>query len=272
MNYLKFKKSISRASVALAAAFILMVIAVDLIYPKFFPSTLIFLAKPFWAAGNSLTAIIHSGFLSSRSSLMRENQELRDALLDARLQLLTLSAINKENAELKALLSRSAGENLLAASVLARPPFSPYDTFIIDVGSALGVRIGDLALAADHHLIGEVSEVGPNFAKVKLFSSPGSQVEIVIGDQGIETVAVGQGGGAFLTRLPKGVVVKVGDPVIFPSLHSRIYGFVESVEEAETDTFQNVYFRSPVNVAEINYIGLLHRTNWSKEKTEKITD
>jgi len=260
MNYQKFRGDFSgRRKYIVFALFAMGVLALDIVLPTFLPAIFLFVAKPFWKAGDGLTGAASARLFSSKAEVLSVNRELRSRIIDAELRLKTLKALQEENTALKKLLGRDGERVAIAAAVLSRPPFSPYDTFIIDAGKALGVEVGDLAVFAGAHLIGEITEVGITYAKVKLFSSPNVKTAILVGDANIQAEALGQGGGAFLARLPKGVSVSEGDAVTMPSFNLGIYGFVERVVADETDTFQKIYFRSSVSISEVRFVGVERR-------------
>ncbi|HYF10110.1 MAG TPA: hypothetical protein VD967_00705, partial [Candidatus Paceibacterota bacterium] len=93
-------------------------------------------------------------------------------------------------------------------------------------------------------------------ALVKLLSAPGEEQEVMIGSS-TPAKAIGVGGGNFRILLPKGSAVAVGDPIVFPSISPRIFGKVEEIESDASDTFERVYFQSPVNLFELRWIEIL---------------
>jgi hypothetical protein len=49
-------------------------------------------------------------------------------------------ALKKENEDLKALMGRKEDKNMILSQVIKKPPYSPYDSFILDVGEGHGIK------------------------------------------------------------------------------------------------------------------------------------
>lgn len=201
-----------------------------------------------------ISSILPAGIRSARS-LGAENQELRK-----RLDILTAESADREmlrieNEELKTLLGRGNEEKIVYAAVIKRPPDSPYDTFILDAGSELGIKSGDTVVFGSV-VVGEIIEAGRGFSKAELFSSSGNSFQGVLGsDVAIE--AKGLGGGAFEALLPLGAEVFSGEPVVLPSISSRIFGSVQKIEEKREAGFKRILFAMPVNPNQIDAVGVV---------------
>jgi len=170
-----------------------------------------------------------------------------------------LLAINEilqtENDNLKDLLGRKdAKQKTVLATVLVKPPQTPYDMLTIDIGADQNVKVGDKVMANANIYIGEVSEVMPRLAKVTLYSTPGRKLSVVLGESLVTMEAVGIGGGNFNIYIPREVEVKEGDVIVIPSITANVFGIVEKVNFKETDSFQTVLFKSPVNISELNFV------------------
>jgi hypothetical protein len=97
----------------------------------------------------------------------------------------------------------------------------------------------------------------PHSAKVSLFSTPGRKLSVVLGSSSITMEAVGIGGGNFNILVPIEIEVKEGDVITIPSITTNIFGIVEKVNFKETDSFQTVIFKSPVNISELKYVQVI---------------
>jgi hypothetical protein len=53
------------------------------------------------------------------------------------------------------------------------------------------------------------------------------------------------------------VEVKESDVIVVPSITTNIFGIVEKVSFEEKDSFQTVLFKSPVNIAELNFVEVI---------------
>ncbi|MFA5934875.1 MAG: rod shape-determining protein MreC [Candidatus Paceibacterota bacterium] len=201
-------------------------------------------------------SILNNGLLlSSKKSLIKENEVLKEQISKGEKDRIIFDLVKKENEELKDILNRKSNKNnYVLGSVLIKPFLSPYDTLIIDVGSSDGIKIGSKVLADGNSFIGYVSEVYSNTSKVVLYSSYGEKIPVLIGQNNIEKEALGIGAGNFKVEMPRESDVKEGDTIIIPSVSSNIFGVVEKVQFKATDSFQNVLFKSPVNISELKWV------------------
>jgi len=199
-----------------------------------------------------------STFFSSKAALVSENTALMSRLETMRAEMLDRDMLFLENRSLKEALGRREEEKTVLASVLSRPNRSPYDTLLIDIGADHDLRTGDLALGLGSVVIGRVAAVYERSALVKLFSAPGEEQEIIIGSS-TPAKAIGVGGGNFRVVLPKGSPVSVGDPIVFPAINSRIFGKVGEIATDSSDTFERIFFQSPVNIFELRWIEILQQ-------------
>jgi len=132
--------------------------------------------------------------------------------------------------------------------VLTRPPFSPYDTFIvtnngITVGSDVYVR---------GVLIGYVEDVYMYTARVRLLSSPDTNTVVRIGT--VDAEAVGHGGGRYRISLPKDVPVAAGDVVVAPDRGYQLLGTVSAIDDSEAGSFKTVHIALPTSLSDITTV------------------
>lgn len=241
-----------------------VVIALLIIGAGFFKSVALSIVKfPIAVVGKAADGIasLGDGFLSS-SLLMEENRLLLHRIEMLEAQNVRLSGVEIQYRDMLATFGRSdyASSSVLnipytVASVMVRPPHTPFDIFGIDAGERDGVVEGDLVVYKGI-VIGVVDSVSANISNVRLFSSPQSSITVRIGS--IDVEAVGQGGGRIKLEAPKSEEIKVGDPVFMPALSLDLIGIVREVESPESNAFQSVYFGAPVSLAEIRYLELHH--------------
>ena len=210
-------------------------------------------------AWNMLDAVA-DGFVSN-VALSEENRVLRHQIASLEAQVARDAGVARQYGDLLASLGRVAhASSTLAgarphvvASVLARPPRTPFDVFGIDAGRADGVTEGD-RVAYEGIVLGIVESVSEHTASVRLFSSPQSAITVRIGSVDVE--ATGQGGGRIRLQAPKGELIREGDPVLSPTLALDLVGIVQLIEAPENDAFQTAYFGAPVSLSEIRYVSL----------------
>ena len=174
-------------------------------------------------------------------------------------------ALKNENADLKNILGRkNNSQKEILATILAKPFFSPYDTLVIDLGSADGIAVGDQVIALGNTYIGKISEVYSHSSKVTLYSSSGETIDVLVGTSTVEKTATGMGGGNFSLQMPVGSNVNIGDPIIIPSISANIFSTVEKIDSEPTDSFETVLFKNPVNISELQYVEVVPADNTIK--------
>lgn len=248
------RKKISRRTAVLLVAAVLVLFtgllwraaAANLLWRIFTP---LFAAKTEAAAGGS-------GFFAQfedRAALARENAALKQELASSSAALVDRNFLYAENLQLKAMLGRVSQDKTLLATVIVRPPETPYGTLMLDVGSKSGVRAGDLVSAGGSAYIGRVSEAYDTASRVTLFSAPGQSYQGML--RGSVPVALtGEGSGSMEGQVPAGVDVSVGDPVLLPSIMPEFSALVTGVVAEEGESFQSVYLTLPANPLELRYL------------------
>ena len=186
-----------------------------------------------------------------------ENARLRAALASTTAALADRALLYEEVADLRARLGRpDAPHARVLAAVLERPPWTPYDTLVIDAGADHGLAAGSLVSAGGQGLVGRVSEVYDTAARVELFSAPGASYQALL--NGTMPVAVeGQGGGSLRAEVPAGTPVKVGDSVAFPGLLGGIVSVVSATEAKEGESFIVVYMRLPASPQHLRFVEVI---------------
>lgn len=154
----------------------------------------------------------------------------------------------------QAISSEKLIKDFILSVILSRPPHSPYDSLVIDIGEDKGLMQGDLVYAERHYLIGKIESVNPTTSIVKLFSSPDEKIDVLLGSSTIPVVAEGRGGGNFYIKVPRNIDVKEGDPIIVPSFHSIVLGTAEKVDAGEGEAYTQIYFKLPVNINILRYV------------------
>lgn len=168
-----------------------------------------------------------------------------------------LAELRSENDNLKNLLGRRPEtDDRVFSVVLSRPPRTPYDSLIVDVGENQGLMPGDMVYGEMEYLIGRVESVKPTTSVVKLFSTPDERIDVLLG-RGSTTapvVAEGRGGGNFYIKVPRNIIVEEGDPIVVPGFNSYILGTAEKVDAGEGEAYAQVYFKLPVNLNSLRYV------------------
>ncbi len=194
-------------------------------------------------------------FIRSRMELLHYTQELEQEIASNQGIAATLAYITAENDELRNLLSASSSPQIVAG-VLARPPYTPYDTVVIDKGSEDGI----VEYAPVYHgkgiALGYVHAVFSHMSYVTLFSSPGVESTVYIFGANLFTTAYGEGGGVVHLSVPQGVSLTRGDAVVLPSLHTGTLGTVDEIQSIATEPEQHAYVTLGVPLQSIRIVSV----------------
>jgi rod shape-determining protein MreC len=128
-----------------------------------------------------------------------------------------LEEIRRENEQLTALLQLRAGMDFqtTAATVIARESSEFRRLIVLDHGTNDGIAVGDVAVAAGGALVGRVTEVGPDSAKVVLLTDSESTVIGQLSTNAATGEVVGQLGGVLIMeQIDAAVTVTTGDEVM----------------------------------------------------------
>lgn len=238
----------------------ILIIFLGILLNSFFANSISRLTRnlfsPLWKIKESIfQSDSLEGTFRTQSSIIAENEKLETELARAKLDLLSFDALRKENEAMRQALGALSNKEVVWADIIARPPVSLYDTFVITHQSTKLV-LGQKVLAYGTIPIGEVVEVGKSTALVRLYSASGNKFSVLLGGSGETAEVLGVGGGNFEIRIPKSVPVKVSDKIHLPG-STNVLGIVEAVLEQDSDSFKTVFVRSPVNIFKITAVEIL---------------
>ena len=183
------------------------------------------------------------------SDVLEENKKLK-AQVDELTVLLTNSKLDTyelENLrELLALDEKYPTYEKIAASVIAKSSNNWFSTFTINRGSDDGIAVG-MNVIAGSGLVGIVTDVGANYAKVRSIIDDSSKVSAMIPSTGDNFTVTGN-----LKTMNESMVitfselrdgdneVKVGDPVVTSYVSDRyqqgiLIGYVTSIESSSNN-------------------------------------
>lgn len=255
MNYLPKNKS--KGNRYRLALFLVWVFVFGAIVFYFLGGVIMRAASPLWMGENKITKSLRAGkeFFRSKQSLISENTTLKERLASLELELSSRPpALNEDNA-LLSLIGRKAKKGTgLVASVLVRPPQTPYDIIVIDAGTDDGVVPDSEVALSEGPVLGMVLEVFKSSAKVKLFSSAGENTSAVLERFNLAVTLEGAGGGNFRIVVPRETPVEVGDRILSADVFSRLLAVVGEVEVKPTDSFKQILARSPANIFSIRFV------------------
>ncbi len=212
--------------------------------------------SPIWsgehAIGRGLNNMVAS--FKSKDDLIKENQILKNKIVSDQMLFASSQTINS---------SGRAAKQGIDASILVRPPETPYDILVIDVGSDDGVAIGQsvtLTLQEENAVgpkVGEITEVFKKNSKVRLYSATGQKTNAVLERNSVPVVLVGRGGGNFEFTLPRESEIKAGDKILSTDITRALVGVVKDIEVSPTDSFKLVLVVSAINIYKENFVTVL---------------
>ncbi len=176
-----------------------------------------------------------------------ENAELRGSQLEAAQRLLRFEQLERENAELRRLLSMA--QSLAVDSVAAQILYDAPDPFarkvILDRGARHGISAG-LAVVDARGMIGQITRVYPVQSEVTLLTDKDQAVPVQLERNGLRGVLVGSGGGRLDLRfILEGADIRPGDRLVTSGLDGLFLpglpvAHVVDAQPATGELFMNV--------------------------------
>ena len=225
------------------------------LFSKTFYASMVGLTGARITTGQSITTFF--SLFSSNTSLKNRNNQLEQELLAKDASLADQEILVKENADLKSMFHFKNETGNTLARVMSKPPFTPYDVFVVDVGEESGVVVGNRVMIGQIY-IGTVTSVSSDSSLVTLLSTSENVSEAYIGDEALPVTLNGRGGGNFETTLPLGSKVKEGDLVV--SYYSRTpyqMGKVSKIIDNEDNTFMTVLITLPFNLYSLSHVEII---------------
>lgn len=238
-----------------------IVLAVLIIGAVFADDLRVFIYKagqPVWLARESIAKEIDSGF-KYRSMAKEDLVEENLSLLAENELLRREGSLLKRELEIVSKGGNFFAENIPARVVL-RPPFYEYDFIVADSSRGNEILLGDFVVSDRGAFLGEVSSrTERGFLRIKLSSSPGNSL-IAETPSGELVDLVGQGGGSFFLRAPKGMSLNKGD-ILTESITGREVAVVQSIESDKEDPFNEVFLSLPVNIFSLTEVHLIKKND-----------
>lgn len=191
--------------------------------------------KFLWSKGSDLAGFLSSFFQGH--ALKSENEKLTSELMELKKQLSALEQERTENLELRSALGIQNEKKwqLAAADVLNKD--SNRDIITVSLGQNHDITTGMTVVTSQGALVGKVTDVFPNFAKVLLISDTESSfnVEILSADKPSGTA---KGKGNFklsFDYIPKEAVISQGELVLTSAMGDA---FPKGIMVGEVDAYK----------------------------------
>jgi rod shape-determining protein MreC len=213
--------------------------------------------------------------------LHRRNEDLQGLADSLMIENVRLKEIESENETLRRLLgftqanpthSYKAAE--VKGRVIGRDPSNFLSYLTIDSGSQQGIEKG-MPVVTERGLVGRITDVGSNWAKVMLIIDPSSSVNALIQSSRATGVVEGQVGGSLTMKyIPQGETINVNDIVLTSGLGGNfpqklIIGQVTAVHQRDIEMFQQADIRPTVDFNNLEIVLVI--TNFSPADFEETS-
>jgi rod shape-determining protein MreC len=205
--------------------------------------------------------------ISEIESLRADNATLR-----AENERLTLESVQLREAAFAAQQAAKLSEiaealpfTSVPATVIARDPSNILSTIVLGVGTDQGVKVGHVVLS-QQGLVGRVSEVGTNYAKVLLITDPSHTLSALVEGSRATGIVRGQYGDSLIMDwILQTEAVKPGDVVVtaglglgeeLRSLYPKglIVGRVLQLQNAEAAAYQRAIVAPAVDLRKLENV------------------
>ncbi|MCK4449774.1 MAG: rod shape-determining protein MreC [Anaerolineae bacterium] len=212
--------------------------------------------------------------------LHRRNEDLQGLADSLMIENVRLKEIESENETLRRLLgftqanpthSYKAAE--VKGRVIGRDPSNFLSYLTIDSGSQQGIEKG-MPVVTERGLVGRITDVGSNWAKVMLTIDPSSSVNALIQSSRATGVVEGQVGGSLVMKyIPQEETVNVNDIVLTSGLGGNfpkklIIGQVTAVHQRDIEMFQQAHIRPTVDFNNLEIVLVI--TNFLPADFERL--
>lgn len=216
-------------------------------YQNLFSKTGLFFGKVAWSSVYPVSSFLD--FVQTKKTLIEDKEKIERDLDKALFSLSRLRVLEDENKRLKELLNIKSGHDgmFVVAPVISGVIQQGRDIVIVSLSKDHKVSLNDDVFAAPGVAVGKVSEVFDDYARIRLYSTPGESNDFLISRSGIVVNIKGIGGGGFSTDLPKDTDIELDDSVVFQGTTDMV-AFVNHVDDSFDQTLKRVFFSSPVNV------------------------
>ena len=134
------------------------------------------------------------GYIYQYDKLMAENETLRRELAEAQAQVRESAEASEENIRLRSLLGyleKNTSFITESAMLTAWDSSNWTSAFTISKGSKSGIELGDCVITESGYLVGQISELGDNWATVRTVIDVNMDSGVLVGDTSVAALLVG---------------------------------------------------------------------------------
>ncbi|MFO7941055.1 MAG: rod shape-determining protein MreC [Bacillota bacterium] len=217
------------------------------------------------------------GYILKHPSLVRENRELNERLLEMESIESEIVLLQRENERLRSLLSlqRRLTMPSVAGRIYARSPSDWNREVVIDRGEDHGVSRGDVVVAPEG-LVGRIISTSTRTSRALLITSPDSGLGIEVASSGYAGVAEGQmlhQGRIKITMFSPNARISMGD-LLVTSGYGESYpagipvGYILDLDEEETGLVREAWLTPAARLDNLSEVLILEgvsggTVNWS---------
>jgi cell shape-determining protein MreC len=193
-----------------------------------------------------------SYWFSDKEYLSAEIVKLKNENADLQTRMLAFEAKIKAYDDLVYENGTSTPEGILV-KIIRRPPFTVFDTYIVDKGSDNGIEVGDTAYARNVP-VGSVKSVTERNATVKLYSSPEEKTLFSLGTSSSQYEATGVGNAHMKAEIPRDEDIHEGEEVTANDRGVSIYGTVTAIDKETSATNKTIFIALPFDINETGWM------------------
>ncbi len=204
-------------------------------------------------------------FLGSIGDLKSENDKLTKQNQELLAEAARFKDTEKENQALRREMELAPKRkyDLAASFVIAQDPSGQGSRYLIDKGKNDGIGEDMPVAVSDGILVGKVSEVFPNTARISLMTDPSNAISAEVVDSGAKGIVKGTFGlGIMMDMISQADVIKEGDVVITSGLskdlpRGLLIGKIGRVSQSQDKLFQQATIVTPVDFADLRVVSVI---------------
>lgn len=217
---------------------------------------------------------------TSRNELERELSRLNSERLLTNARLQRLTALEAENARLRALLdARNKVRDEIRVAEIMAVDANPYEhNLVIDIGSRDGVYDGQAIVSADG-VVGQVIKTGLMTSRAVLISDTDHALPVEVNRNGLRTIAVGTGeiDRLDLPFLPNNADIRAGDLLVTSGLGGAFpagypVAVVDTVTRMPQDPFADVNAKPAAALDQVREVMLIWSAAPQQDEVDAATE
>lgn len=212
-------------------------------------------------------------YIFNYEALLAENAALKEKIAQMEDDARIADSVSRENARLKSLLdlvSTHEDYKLVDSYIIAWSSNDWSSTLTINRGSNVGIEVGMCAITANGEVVGQVTEVGSNYAVVKTILDSSLGISATIASSGYNGMVQGnyiegEEGLLRMNYLPSSSVIRNNDQVVtsgsttYP--RDLILGYVIDAGFADTGVAKYALLRPAADIDTLEQVFILTEYN-----------